>query len=143
MVPRQVCQPGGCSSSNQCNQCDQFRNEGGFSSCSTGTCPNYFPEDPVIDGNFGQGFNPGGGAQGYNPGGQGYNPGGGQGYNPGDGGQGYNPGGQGYNPGGQGYNPGGQGYNPGGYPGNIVTVGDESFQNDWSLGECLPEIAEL
>jgi len=133
MVPRKVCQPGGCSSSNQCNQCDQFRNQGGFSSCSTGTCPNYFPEDPVIDGNFGSGFNPGAGGQGYNPGGggQGYNPGDGQGYNPGGGGQGYNPGGgQGYNPGGG----GGQGYNPGGYPGNLVTVGDESFQQDWTPG---------
>merc|ERR1711981_485713 len=99
MVPRQVCQPGGCSSSNQCNQCELFRNQGGFSSCSTGTCPNYFPEDPVIDTNFGSDFNPGGGGQGYNPGGggQGYNPGGGQGYNPGGG--------------------GGQGYKPGGYPG--------------------------
>merc|ERR1711971_682729 len=106
MVPRKVCQPGGCSSSNMCNQCEQFRNEGGFSSCSTGTCPNYFPEDPVIDGNFGSGFNPRGGAQGYNPG----------------------AGGQGYNPGGG----GGQGYNPGGYPGNIVTVGDDSFQQDWT-----------
>ena len=111
MVARKVCQPG-CSTSNMCNQCDSFRNEGGFSSCSTGTCSNYFPEDPVIDGNFGSGFNPGGGG-----GGQGYNPGGSYGDSgPWTGG----------NYGGD----GGYGYNPG----NIVTVGDENVENDWTPG---------
>merc|ERR1712029_1299401 len=81
VVPRQVCQQG-CSSSRMCNQCDQLRNQGIFSTCSTGTCPNYFPEDPVISGNWqtGGGFNPGNlGDSGFNPGdmgNSGFNPGG-------------------------------------------------------------------
>lgn len=160
MVPRQVCQPG-CSNSNTCNKCESFRNQGGFSSCSTGTCPNYFPEDPFIGGNYGQGFNPGN--QGFNPGnsgGQGFNPGnvggcntggcseGGQGFNPGfNGGQGYNPGdvagGSGFNPGitagGEGYNPGsddGWGYNPGNN--NLVEVGDSNTNDDGSYGWDTP-----
>merc|ERR1712088_205583 len=131
MVPKQVCQPG-CSSSRTCNQCDTFSKQGGFSSCPSQTCPNYYPTTTIGGGQGGQGYNPGGqggGGQGYYPGGQGdggqgYYPGnqgdGGQGYYPGgqgDGGQGYYPGGQGE--GGQGYYPGGQGdggqgYNPGG-----------------------------
>ena len=119
MVARKVCQPG-CSTSNMCNQCDSFRNEGGFSSCSSGTCPNYFPEDPVIDGNFGSGYNPGGN-QGFNPGAGGGN----QGYNPG-GSYGDNVPWNGGNYGGD----GGYGYNPG----NIVTVGDETVENDWTPG---------
>merc|ERR1712029_974873 len=91
VVPRQVCQPG-CSTSNMCNQCDSFRNQGGFSSCSTGTCPKFFPEDPTISGVFG-----GQGGSGFNPGNQGgFYPGnqGDSGFNPGygsDGGWGYNP----------------------------------------------------
>ena len=70
VVPRQVCQQG-CSDKPMCNQCDQLRNQGIFSSCSTGTCPNYFPEDPVISGNWqtGGGYNPGNlGDSGFNPG---------------------------------------------------------------------------
>ena len=66
-----------------CGRCDSFRNQGGFSSCATGTCPNYFPEDPTISGNFGSGFNPGnmgGGDSGFNPG----NMGGNSGFNPGN-----------------------------------------------------------
>ena len=69
-----------------CGRCDSFRNQGGFSSCATGTCPNYFPEDPTISGNFGSGFNPGnmGGNSGFNPGNMMGNMGGGNsGYNPG------------------------------------------------------------
>merc|ERR1719479_89174 len=137
MVPKQVCQPG-CSSSRTCNQCDTFSKQGGFSSCPSQTCPNYYPTTTIGGGQGGQGYNPGGqggGGQGYYPGGQGdggqgYYPGGqgggGQGYytgGQGDGGQGFYPGGgggQGYFPGsgGQGYYPGGestggQGYNPG------------------------------
>ena len=76
----------GCSTSNMCGRCDSFRNQGGFSSCATGTCPNYFPEDPTISGNFGSGFNPGnmGGNSGFNPGNMMGNMGGGNsGYNPG------------------------------------------------------------
>merc|ERR1719195_2386538 len=111
MVPKQVCQPG-CSSSQTCNQCDTFSKQGGFSSCPSQTCPNYYPTT-TVGGQGGQGYYPGGeGGQGYYPGGQGD---GGQGYYPGgqgEGGQGYYPGGQGYYPGGQG--DGGQGYNPGG-----------------------------
>merc|ERR1711884_402246 len=118
MVPKQVCQPG-CSSSQTCNQCDTFSKQGGFSSCPSQTCPNYYPTT-TVGGQGGQGYYPGGeGGQGYYPGGQGD---GGQGYYPGGqggGGQGYYPGGQGYYPGGQGeggqgYYPGGQGYYPGG-----------------------------
>ena len=129
MVPRQVCQDG-CSTSNMCNKCDSFRNQGGFSNCNTGTCNNIFMEDPVISGNWGTGggFNPGNtGNSGFNPGNtgnSGFNPGnvGDSGFNPGTGG--YNPGyDSGYNPG---YNPGyGGGYNPGNQ-GDIVTVGDEN-----------------
>merc|ERR1712088_422872 len=107
MVPKQVCQPG-CSSSQTCNQCDTFSKQGGFSSCPSQTCPNYYPTT-TIGGQGGQGYNPGG----QGDGGQGYYPGGG-------GGQGYYPGGQGYFPGGGGhsYYPGGGsigalGYNPG------------------------------
>merc|ERR1711963_1285043 len=108
MVPKQVCQPG-CSSSQTCNQCDTFSKQGGFSSCPSQTCPNYYPTT-TVGGQGGQGYYPGEGGQGYYPGGQGE---GGQGYYPGgEGGQGYYPGGQG--DGGQGYYPGGQGYNPGG-----------------------------
>merc|ERR1712038_167190 len=105
MVPKQVCQPG-CSSSQTCNRCDTFSKQGGFSSCPSQTCPNYYPTT-TVGGQGGQGYYPGGqgeGGQGYYPGGQGYYPGG-----QGDGGQGYNPGGQGFYPdalGGQGYNPG-------------------------------------
>merc|ERR1712039_66279 len=93
-----------------------FSKQGGFSSCPSQTCPNYYPTT-TVGGEGGQGYYPGGeGGQGYYPGGQGE---GGQGYYPG--GQGYYPGGQGegsqgYYPGGQGFYPdalGGQGYNPG------------------------------
>merc|ERR1712213_253479 len=81
-VPKQVCQPG-CSSSQTCNQCDTFSKQGGFSSCPSQTCPNYYPTT-TVGGQGGQGYYPGGeGGQGYYPGGQG------------DGGQGYYPGGQG------------------------------------------------
>ena len=71
VVPRQVCQPG-CSTSQQCNQCDQFRAQGGFSSCQAqgGSCPNYFPQDPFIGGGY-QGLQPdqqGGFNPGYTPG---------------------------------------------------------------------------
>jgi len=138
MVPKEICQPG-CSQSKQCSQCDTFSRQGGFSTCPTATCPNYYPNTFIGGGQGGQGYNPGEGGQGgqgYYPGeggqgGQDYYPGqgdGGQGYYPGQGGQGYNPGqggqgGQGYYPGqggqgGQGYYPGpggqgGQGYYPG------------------------------
>jgi len=40
MVPRTVCQPT-CEKSSYCNQCTQFANYGGFSQCSTQTCPNF------------------------------------------------------------------------------------------------------
>ena len=141
VVPRQVCQDK-CSTSNMCNQCDSFRNQGGFS-CASGTCSNYFPEDPTISGDFGSGFNPGNnvGESGFNPG----NVGGGSGFNPGLMGEGgYNPGlmGEGgYNPGligESGYNPGlmgESGYNPGYGFGDLVTVGDEGLSNEnWSPG---------
>ena len=128
MVPRQVCQPG-CSTSNTCNKCESFRNQGGFSSCSTGTCPNYFPEDPFIGGSYGQG------SQGYNPGNMG-------GCSTGgcrEGGQGYT-GGQGYQPGGGGGGYGGSddqwGYNPGNN--NLVVVGDPTTRDDGSHGWDSP-----
>merc|ERR1712004_610896 len=144
MVPKQVCQPG-CSSSQTCNQCDTFSKQGGFSSCPSQTCPNYYPTTTVGgqggQGDGGQGYNPGGqgfypdalGGQGYNPGGQGE---GGQGYYPGgEGGQGYYPGGQG--DGGQGYYPGGQGgggqgYYPGeqGEGGQGYYAGGQGFSPD-------------
>lgn len=41
MVPREVCQPT-CQKSNYCDQCSQFAGSGGFSQCSTQTCPNFF-----------------------------------------------------------------------------------------------------
>jgi len=41
MVPREVCQPT-CQQSEYCNQCSQFANSGGFSQCSTQTCPNFY-----------------------------------------------------------------------------------------------------
>lgn len=41
MVPREVCQPG-CSQSTYCNQCSQFAGQGGFSQCSTQSCPNFY-----------------------------------------------------------------------------------------------------
>ena len=123
----------GCSTSNMCGRCDSFRNQGGFSSCATGTCPNYFPEDPTISGNFGSGFNPGngGGNSGFNPsnvGNSGFNPGnmggGDSGFNPGNmgGNSGFNPGNMMGNMGGgnSGYNPG---YGYGGQPGgDLVSV---------------------
>ena len=122
MVPRQVCQDK-CSTSNMCNQCDSFRNQGGFS-CSSGNCANYFPEDPTISGDFGTGFNPGsdGGDSGFNPGNMG--------------GSGFNPGNLGDN---SGYNPGmggESGYNPGYGYGDLVTVGDMAGpeSEEWSPG---------
>ena len=118
-----------------------FRNQGGFSSCSTGTCPNYFPEDPFIGGRYGQGYNPG------NIGGNGFNNQGNygsSGFNPGNpGGQEFIPGGivggSGFNPGENTYNPGDQwGYNPGNdnlvEVGNTVPVQDGNWDNpgeDW------------
>ena len=105
-----------------CNQCDSFRNQGGFS-CASGTCSNYFPEDPTISGDFGSGFNPGNnvGESGFNPG----NVGGGSGFNPGLIGE------SGYNPGLMGES----GYNPGYGFGDLVTVGDEGLSNEnWSPG---------
>ena len=132
-----------------CNQCDQLRNQGIFSSCSTGTCPNYFPEDPVISGNWqtGGGYNPGNlGESGFNPGdlgNSGFNPGntGNSGFNPGNmGNSGFNPGntgGSGFNPG---YGDGSWGYNPGnnGNTGSIPDVGsdlDNSGASQWSPGD--------
>lgn len=113
VVPRQVCQDK-CSTSNMCNQCDSFRNQGGFS-CSSGNCNNYFPEDPTISGDFGTGFNPGtnGGDSGFNPG---------------------NMGGSGFNPGNLGDN---SGYNPGYGYGDLVTVGDTAGPEgeEWSPGD--------
>jgi len=41
MVPREVCQPT-CSQSSYCNQCSEFAGQGGFSQCSTGSCPNFY-----------------------------------------------------------------------------------------------------
>jgi len=41
MVPRQVCQPT-CEKSSYCDQCTQFASIGGFSQCSTQTCPNFY-----------------------------------------------------------------------------------------------------
>jgi len=140
VVPRQVCQPA-CSESPNCNRCDSFRAQGGFSSCNSGMCPNFYPQDSFFNssadsgsgyngGNFGGGYNGGDGSYGggYNGGdgsyGGGYNGGDGSyggGYNGGDGsyngGGGYNGAdyGGGYN-GGDGYNNGG-GYNGGGYNG--------------------------
>lgn len=40
-VPREVCQPA-CQQSNYCDQCSQFATTGGFSQCSTQTCPNFY-----------------------------------------------------------------------------------------------------
>ena len=96
-----------------CNQCDSFRNQGGFSSCSTGTCPNFFPEDPTISGVFG-----GQGGSGFNPGNQG-------GFYPG------NQGDSGFNPG---YgSDGGWGYNPG--QSDLITVGDDlANKTEWNPG---------
>merc|ERR1712130_1028651 len=149
VVPREVCQDG-CSTSTQCNQCDQFRNQGGFSSCPTGTCNNIFMGDPVIAGNWGTGggFNPGYGGNwssggGYNPG-NGGNWGSGGSYNPGNGGDwstggNYNPGNGGdwstggsYNPGNGGDWSSGGSYNPGI---NVVEVGDQQPDNEnWKPG---------
>lgn len=41
MVPREVCQPT-CQQNNYCDQCSQFAGSGGFSQCSTQTCPNFY-----------------------------------------------------------------------------------------------------
>jgi len=41
-VPREVCQQGGCQQSQYCDQCSQFASSGGYSRCSTSTCPNFF-----------------------------------------------------------------------------------------------------
>lgn len=42
MVPREVCRPTStCLQNDYCNQCVQFANSGGFSQCSTSTCPNF------------------------------------------------------------------------------------------------------
>jgi len=40
-VPREVCQ-NTCQQSSYCDQCSQFAGSGGFSSCSTKTCPNFY-----------------------------------------------------------------------------------------------------
>jgi len=49
MEPREVCKPvSTCSQSNYCNQCSQFASTGGFSQCSTSTCPNYVSAPPVV-----------------------------------------------------------------------------------------------
>jgi len=40
-VPREVCQ-NTCQQSSYCDQCSQFASSGGFSSCSTKTCPNFY-----------------------------------------------------------------------------------------------------
>ena len=121
-----------------CNQCDQLRNQGIFSTCSTGTCQNYFPEDPVISGNWqtGGGFNPGNlGDSGFNPGDMGNS-----GFNPGDmGNSGFNPGGMGnsgFNPGNlgnSGFNPGNLGNN-GFNPGNTGGSGFNPGYGDGSWG---------
>lgn len=57
MVPRQVCQPG-CASSQTCNQCDSMIKQGGFSSCSTSRCPNFY-SNTYIGGQGGQRYSPG------------------------------------------------------------------------------------
>jgi len=137
LVPRQVCQPA-CNKSPQCQRCEQFRAQGGFSSCNSGRCANFYPEDETFNATYGGGEayypydNVYGGGSGFNPGvivdQDGFNPGytgdefyGDDGFNPGyNGGSGYNPGFPDYN-GGSGFNPGfpdqngGSGFNPG-YP---------------------------
>jgi len=41
MVPREVCQ-NTCQQSSYCDQCSQFASSGGYSRCSTSTCPNFY-----------------------------------------------------------------------------------------------------
>merc|ERR1719357_2421814 len=41
MVPREVCQ-NTCQQSSYCDQCSQFASSGGYSRCSTNTCPNFY-----------------------------------------------------------------------------------------------------
>jgi hypothetical protein len=136
-VPRQVCQPT-CNQSSQCQRCEQFRSQGGFSSCNSGRCGNFYPEDESFNTTYGGGeaYYPNDntyiGGNGFNPGvivdNNGFNPGydgediyGDDGFNPGyNGGSGYNPGFPDYGGnGGGGFNPGypdingNSGYNPG------------------------------
>lgn len=42
MVPREVCQPT-CPTTSSCNQCSEFVGGGGYSSCGTDSCSNFYP----------------------------------------------------------------------------------------------------
>ena len=153
VIPRKVCQPA-CNESPQCRRCEQFRERGGFSSCESGVCPNYYPEDSFFNTTYGDGFNPGydynagfnpgdGGSvvidnEGFNPGfnddyfggaNEGFNPG----YNGNTGGSGYNPGFPDYG-GNSGFNPGFPDYGGGVYPDNGNSGFNPGYNNGGNSG---------